>query len=171
MRSRYYTPFYKTPLKWIPRSKSGVSKSRPRWAAHTRIRNVWECPPPGGLRQEPHIVSCRNRAGHFQWVFPISRGLFSLLLGGLNISSSREQPGELQLGQPTFPMTLSENIVANVARPFSLLNFPPGLDSTQSFLLEKSLCVVWASGRSVRNDVSQARSFESKSPPFVGVRS
>ena len=58
-----------------------------------------------------------------------------------------------------------------LARPFSLFNFPPGLDSTQSFLLEKSLCVVWASARSVRNDVSQARSFESKSPPFVGVRS
>ena len=26
----------------IPRSKSGASKSRPRWAAHTRIGNVWE---------------------------------------------------------------------------------------------------------------------------------
>ena len=36
---------YKTPLKWIPRSKSGASKSRPRWAAHTRIGNVWEYPP------------------------------------------------------------------------------------------------------------------------------
>ena len=36
------------PLKWIPRSKSGASKSRPRWAAHTRIGNVWEYPPPGG---------------------------------------------------------------------------------------------------------------------------
>jgi len=24
------------------RSKSGASKSRPRWAAHTRIGNVWE---------------------------------------------------------------------------------------------------------------------------------
>ena len=34
------------PLKWIPRSKSGASKSRPRWAAHTRIGNVWEYPPP-----------------------------------------------------------------------------------------------------------------------------
>ena len=31
----------------IPRSKSGASKSRPRWAAHTRIGNVWEFPPPG----------------------------------------------------------------------------------------------------------------------------
>ena len=36
------------PLKWIPRSKSGASKSRPRWAAHTRIANVWEYPPPPG---------------------------------------------------------------------------------------------------------------------------
>ena len=33
------------PLKWIPRSKSGASKSRPRWAAHTCIGNVWEYPP------------------------------------------------------------------------------------------------------------------------------
>ena len=31
----------------MPRSKSGASKSRPRWAAHTRIGNVWECPPRG----------------------------------------------------------------------------------------------------------------------------
>ena len=45
VRSKYYTPFYKTPLKWIPRSKSGASKSRPLWAAHTRIGNVWEYPP------------------------------------------------------------------------------------------------------------------------------
>ena len=37
------------PLKWIPRSKSGASKSRPRWVAHTRIGNVWEYPPPPGL--------------------------------------------------------------------------------------------------------------------------
>ena len=45
VRSKYYTPFQKTPVKWIPRSKSGASKSRPRWAAHTRIGNVWEYPP------------------------------------------------------------------------------------------------------------------------------
>ena len=45
MRSKYYTPFKKTPLKWIPLSKSGASKSRPLWAAHTRIGNVWEYPP------------------------------------------------------------------------------------------------------------------------------
>ena len=45
LRSKYYTPFYKTPLKWIPLSKSGALKSRPRWAAHTRIGNVWEYPP------------------------------------------------------------------------------------------------------------------------------
>ena len=45
VRSKYDTPFYKTPLKWIPRSKSGASKSRPLWAAHTRIGNVWEYPP------------------------------------------------------------------------------------------------------------------------------
>ena len=29
-----------------PRSKSGDSKPGPRWAAHTRIGNVWEYPPP-----------------------------------------------------------------------------------------------------------------------------
>ena len=42
LRSKYYTPFKKTPLKWIPRSKSGAPKSRLRWATHTRIGNVWE---------------------------------------------------------------------------------------------------------------------------------
>ena len=46
VRSKYYTPFYKTPVKWIPQSKSGASKSRPRWAAHTHIGNVWEYPRP-----------------------------------------------------------------------------------------------------------------------------
>ena len=34
------------PLKWIPRSISGASKSQPHWAAHTRIDNVWEYPSP-----------------------------------------------------------------------------------------------------------------------------
>ena len=38
------------PLKWIPCSKSGASKSRTRWAAHTRIGNVWEYPPPPGIK-------------------------------------------------------------------------------------------------------------------------
>ena len=33
------------PEKWIPRSKSGASKSQPRWATHTGIGNVWEYPP------------------------------------------------------------------------------------------------------------------------------
>ena len=33
-------------MKWIPRSKSGASKSRARWAAHIRIGNVWEYPQP-----------------------------------------------------------------------------------------------------------------------------
>ena len=46
LHSKYYTPFYKTPLQWIPRSKSGASKSRPCWAAHTRLGNVWEYLPP-----------------------------------------------------------------------------------------------------------------------------
>ena len=38
VRSKYYT----TSLKRIPRSNSGAPKSRPRWAAHTRIGIVWE---------------------------------------------------------------------------------------------------------------------------------
>ena len=50
MRSKCYTPFYKTPLKWIPHSKSGASKPRPCWVAHTRIGNVWEFRPPPGLK-------------------------------------------------------------------------------------------------------------------------
>ena len=45
VRLKYYTPFSKMPLKWIPRSNSGASKSRPRWVTHTRIGNVWEYPP------------------------------------------------------------------------------------------------------------------------------
>ena len=40
-----------TPFQEPIRSKSGASKSRPRWAAHTkahtRIGNVWEYPSPG----------------------------------------------------------------------------------------------------------------------------
>ena len=47
LRSKCYTPFYKTPLKWIPCSKSAASKSQPRWEAHTHIGNVWEYPAPG----------------------------------------------------------------------------------------------------------------------------
>ena len=50
-------------MKWIPRSKSGASKSRPRWAAHTRIGNVWEYPPaPPGLNIRLcvfHLVQCQ----------------------------------------------------------------------------------------------------------------
>ena len=37
------------PLKWIPCSKSGASKSQPRWVAHTCIGNVWKYPPWGKL--------------------------------------------------------------------------------------------------------------------------
>ena len=36
------------PLKCVPRSKSGASKSRPRWEAHTRKGKVWEYPHPRG---------------------------------------------------------------------------------------------------------------------------
>ena len=45
VRSKYYTLFQE---KWIPRSKSGAPKSRPRWASHTRIGIVWEYSPRGG---------------------------------------------------------------------------------------------------------------------------
>ena len=103
------------------------------------------------------MVSCRNRVGHFQWVFPTSRGLFSLLLGGLNTSATGEQPGE----QPTFRMTLLRDSVTKYrCQAFSPFNFHPGLDP-----------VLFGGKVLVCNDVSQARSFESKSPPFFGVRS
>ena len=42
------------------RSKSGASKSRPLWAAHTRIGNVWEYPP-GVLVNYPEILFRSNR--------------------------------------------------------------------------------------------------------------
>ena len=66
VRSKYYTPFLKTPLKWIPRSKSGASKSLPHWAAHTRISYVWEYPPPR--------AACSRRGGK---VFPVFQYLTS----------------------------------------------------------------------------------------------
>ena len=44
------------PLKWIPHSKSGASKSRPRWVAHTRIGNVWEYPPGGQAFANPWAI-------------------------------------------------------------------------------------------------------------------
>ena len=72
------------------------------------------------------MVSCRNRVGHFQWDFPTSRGLFSLLLGELNTSATREQPG-----QPTFRMTLLRDSVTKYrcqSLPGSPCNFHPGLN-------------------------------------------
>ena len=42
MRSKYYTPFQKRCLKWIPHSKLGALKSRPCWVAHTCIGIEWE---------------------------------------------------------------------------------------------------------------------------------
>ena len=44
VHQKYYTPFQKTFLKWIPCSKSGAPKSLPRWAAHNciHVRIVWE---------------------------------------------------------------------------------------------------------------------------------
>ena len=63
VRSKYYTPFQKTLLKWIPRSKSGASKSRPHWAAHTRTGNVWEYPPPPGpMSIKNHLLAKQNRS-------------------------------------------------------------------------------------------------------------
>ena len=38
VRSKYYT----LSLKWITLSNSEATKSRPCWAAHTRIGIVWE---------------------------------------------------------------------------------------------------------------------------------
>ena len=37
----------------MPRSKAGASKSRPRWAAHSRIGNVWEYPHRGRIERVP----------------------------------------------------------------------------------------------------------------------
>ena len=54
----FYTPFYK----WMPRSKSGASKSRPRWVAHTCIGNVWEYPPPPSPRvKRSWFMICDSR--------------------------------------------------------------------------------------------------------------
>lgn len=49
MHSKDYTHLQETCLKWIPRSKSGAPKSRPRWMAHTRIEMVWDYTPPRGV--------------------------------------------------------------------------------------------------------------------------
>ena len=54
--SKYYSPFLKTPLKWIPRSKSGASKSRPSWGVHTRIGNVREYPPRGWTQTNQNLA-------------------------------------------------------------------------------------------------------------------
>ena len=53
----YYTPFQETALKWIPRSKLGTPKPRPRWAAHTRIGTVWEQHPRNGTFLYRHLAS------------------------------------------------------------------------------------------------------------------
>ena len=66
MIHNFYTPFWKTPLKWIPRSKSRASKSRPRWAAHSRIGNIWEyLPPPRGF--SPREGSLVRMQGKLFW--------------------------------------------------------------------------------------------------------
>ena len=41
----------------MPRSKPGASKSRPLWAAHTRIGNVWEYPPRARHQLKPPWTS------------------------------------------------------------------------------------------------------------------
>ena len=67
VRSKYYTLFYKTPLKWIPRSKSGASKSRPRWAAHTHIGIVWEYPPGQTPNFSDDKPNAKNTIINFHW--------------------------------------------------------------------------------------------------------
>ena len=64
------------PLKWIPCSKSGASKSRPRWAAHTCIGNVWEYPPPPPPRSSliDHFIRTLD------WVFVFIRSLVSIFI-------------------------------------------------------------------------------------------
>ena len=86
----------------------------------------------------------------------------SLLRTALQKSERLEQakqPGE----RPTFRMTLLRD---DSVTKYRCQAFSPG--TRPSLLrLKLSFCVVC----SVCNDVSQARSFESKSPPFFGVRS
>ena len=60
--------------KWIPRSKSGASKSRPLWAAHTRIGNVWEYPPG---ENGPTFLDFPLFLGIFQWDEPMKRVPFT----------------------------------------------------------------------------------------------
>ena len=55
-------------MKWIPRSKSGASKSRPRWAAHTHIGNVWEYPPGFSINLEPPVNSVKCRKFSWSWI-------------------------------------------------------------------------------------------------------
>ena len=79
MRSKYYTSFYKTPLKWIPRSKSGASKSRPLLAAHTRIGNVWEYPPPGSMssKSSPYSILYKLNNGESRYRLKLQSKSFS----------------------------------------------------------------------------------------------
>ena len=47
--------------------KSGASKSRPRWAAHTRIGNAWEYPPPlPGLHPSVQMGASKFNAGKWR---------------------------------------------------------------------------------------------------------
>ena len=52
----------------IPRSKSGASKSRPRWAAHTRIGNVWEYPPPPPPPLRDSNLELTQTKVDFSWI-------------------------------------------------------------------------------------------------------
>ena len=59
MVHNFVYPVVENASEMVPLSKSGASKSRPRWAAHARIGNVWEYPPPspGGYYSRPNAYT------------------------------------------------------------------------------------------------------------------
>ena len=49
-------PILENASEMVPGSKSGASKSRPRWAAHTCIGNIWEYPLPPGVGEGSNMT-------------------------------------------------------------------------------------------------------------------
>ena len=50
----------------MPRSKSGASKSRPRWAAHALIGNVWEYTPPPPPQVDTSFCGSLSNTGFYR---------------------------------------------------------------------------------------------------------
>ena len=86
-------PVLKNASERVPRSKSGASNSRPRWAEHTRIGNVWEYPPPPGVRATK-CCSLAHLSGNYEvWWSYIDHYLPCQILQIVNCSSSRGRGG------------------------------------------------------------------------------